>query len=197
MDENYDFGVLMGISFVENNKNLTDNEIISLINNGEYENLQIIIDRYLPLIIKMAKKYCPKTEVEDAVQEATIALYGAVKGYDSEKSSFSTLASVCIKRSMISHLRKNNAEKAVPEELIIPIEEANLLSFDNPESILIEKEDFDNLKQNIKLELSSMEYTVLQLFLEGKSYLEISKQMNTTEKSVDNALSRIRKKIQK
>ncbi|MBE6786890.1 MAG: sigma-70 family RNA polymerase sigma factor [Ruminococcaceae bacterium] len=187
----------MGISFVENNKNLTDNEIISLINNGEYENLQIIIDRYLPLIIKMAKKYCPKTEVEDAVQEATIALYGAVKGYDSEKSSFSTLASVCIKRSMISHLRKNNAEKAVPEELIIPIEEANLLSFDNPESILIEKEDFDNLKQNIKLELSSMEYTVLQLFLEGKSYLEISKQMNTTEKSVDNALSRIRKKIQK
>ncbi len=187
----------MVINFVENNKNLTDNEVISLINKGEYENLQIIIDRYLPLIIKMAKKYCPENEVEDAVQEATIALYNAVKSFDSEKSSFSTLAGVCIKRSMISRLRKSNAQKAVPEELIIPIEEANLLSFDNPESILIEKENFANLKENIKLELSSMEYDVLQLFLDGKSYLQISKQMNITEKAVDNALSRIRKKIKK
>ena len=49
--------------------------------------------------------------------------------------------------------------------------------------------------ENIRLELSSMEYAVLQLFLEGKSYNEISKQMQITEKSVDNALARIRKKI--
>ncbi len=187
----------MGVDFVENNENLTDNEVVLLINNGEYEYLQIIIDRYLPKIIKAAKKYCPENEVEDAVQEATIALYGAVKGYDSSKSDFSVFASVCIKRSMISRLRKNNAEKNIPEELIIPIEEANILSVESPESILIEKENFRNLKENIKLELSAMEYEVLQLFLEGKSYLEISKHMEIGEKAVDNALFRIRKKIQK
>ena len=50
----YYFGVQMGINFVENNKKLTDNEVILLINNGEYENLQIIIDRYLPKIITTA-----------------------------------------------------------------------------------------------------------------------------------------------
>ncbi len=185
----------MGINFVENNKNLTDNEVISLINNGKYENLQIIIDRYLPKIISTAKKYCSQSEIEDAVQEATIALYNAVKSFDPQKSNFQSLANVCIKRSMIARLRKNNAQKAIPEELLIPIEEVEVLYAQSPESILIEKEDFKNLKENIKLELSNMEYVVLQLFLEGKSYSEISKQMQITEKSVDNALARIRKKI--
>lgn len=185
----------MGINFVENNKKMTDNEVILLINKGEYENLQIIIDRYLPKIITTAKKYCPQNEVEDAVQEATIALYSAVKSFDPQKSSFQSLANVCIKRSMIARLRKNNAQKAIPEELLIPIDEAEVLYAQSPESILIEKEDLKNLKENIKLELSNMEYAVLQLFLEGKSYSEISKQMQITEKSVDNALARIRKKI--
>ena len=96
---------------------------------------------------------------------------------------------------MIARLRKNNAQKAIPEELLIPIDEAEVLYAQSPESILIEKEDLKNLKENIKLELSNMEYAVLQLFLEGKSYSEISKQMQITEKSVDNALARIRKKI--
>ena len=185
----------MGINFVENNKKLTDNEVILLINNGEYENLQIIIDRYLPKIISDAKKYCPLNEIEDAVQEATIALYAAVKSYNPQKSSFQSLANVCIKRTMIARLRKNNTQKAIPDELLIPIEDAEILYAQSPENILIEKEDLKNLKENIRLELSSMEYAVLQLFLEGKSYNEISKQMQITEKSVDNALARIRKKI--
>lgn len=187
----------MGINFVENNKKMNDEAVILLINSGEYENLQIIINRYLPFIIKTVKKYCPASEVEDAVQEATFALYSAVKSFDAKKGDFSSLANVCIKRAVIAHLRKSNAKKAIPEELIFSIEEAQLPYLDSPESILIEKEDYDNLKNSIKLELSDMEYSVLQLFLEGKSYLEISKEMNITEKAVDNALSRIRKKIQK
>jgi RNA polymerase sporulation-specific sigma factor len=134
-------------------------------------------------------------EIEDAVQEATIALYAAVKSFNPQKSSFQSLANVCIKRSMIARLRKNNTQKAIPDELLIPIEDAEILYAQSPENILIEKEDLKNLKENIRLELSSMEYAVLQLFLEGKSYNEISKQMQITEKSVDNALARIRKKI--
>ena len=96
---------------------------------------------------------------------------------------------------MIARLRKNNTKKAIPDELLIPIEDAGILYAQSPESILIEKEDLKNLEENIKLELSSRENAVLQLFLEGKSYSEISKQMQITEKSVDNALARIRKKI--
>ncbi len=185
----------MGINFVENPNNLTDDEVILLINNGEYENLQIIINRYLPLIIKMAKQYCPENEVEDAVQEATFALYSAVKSFDSQKSVFSNFASVCIKRAVIAHLRKNNTKKAIPEELLLSIEETEPASFESPESILIQKEDYNELANSIRLELSNMEYRVLQLFLEGKTYAEIGGRMNITEKSVGNALSRIRKKI--
>ncbi len=187
----------MGINFVENNKKLTDDEVILLINEGEYENLQIIIDRYLPQIVKTAKKYCPENEVEDTVQEAIFALYSAVKNYNPQIASFSSFASVCIKRSVISRLRKSSSGKIIPEELILPIDEAELPYLNSPESILIEQEDYNNLKENIKLELSSMEYNVLQQFLDGKTYLEIAKHLNITEKAVDNALTRIRKKIQK
>lgn len=185
----------MGINFVENNKNLSDNEVISLINAGEYENLQIIIDRYLPLIIKTAKKYCHSNEVEDAVQEATFALYSAVKNYDAQKATFSALAGVCIKRSVIAHLRKNNAQKVIPEDLLLSLEENEIAVQTNPESILIEKENYKALADNIRLELSNLEYSVLQYFLDGKSYREIADLMHITEKSVGNALSRIRKKI--
>lgn len=185
----------MGINFVENNKNLSDNEVILLINGGAYENLQIIIDRYLPLIIKNAKKYCPQNEVEDAVQEATFALYSAVKAYDPQKSDFAALASICIKRAVISHLRKNNSQKAIPEELLLSIDGTDIPVETNPESILIEKEDYHALAASIRLELSKLEYSVLQSFLEGKSYSEIAKTLDITEKAVDNALARIRKKI--
>jgi RNA polymerase sporulation-specific sigma factor len=185
----------MGTNFVENSKNLTDDEVILLINGGEYEHFQIIIDRYLPTIVKTAKKYCPPNQVEDVVQEAIFALYSAVKGYDSQKATFATFANICIKRSIISILRKNNSKKAIPQELLLSIEEVQLPHLESPESLLIEREDYKAFTDNIKLELSNMEYKVLQLFLDGKTYSEIADIMDITEKSVDNALSRIRKKI--
>lgn len=184
-------------NFVENNKNLSDNAIVELINNGEYENLRIIIDRYLPQIIKTAEKYCSQHEVEDAVQEATIALYSAVKNFDPAKADFRNFANLCIKRAVISYLRKINLKRAVPEDLILPIEVSDLPYSSTPETLLIEKEEYDNLKNTIKLELSGMEYRVLNLFLEGKTYTEISEEMAIDEKAVDNALVRIRKKLRK
>ena len=107
----------------------------------------------------------------------------------------SALAGVCIKRSVIAHLRKNNAQKVIPEDLLLSLEENEIAVQTNPESILIEKENYKALADNIRLELSNLEYSVLQYFLDGKSYREIADLMNITEKSVGNALSRIRKKI--
>lgn len=66
-----------------------------------------------------------------------------------------------------------------------------------PKKIIIEKEDYDFFKETIKLELSKMEYDILQLFLTGASYSDIANNLSITEKSVDNALSRIRKKLKK
>lgn len=184
-------------SFVENNNKLTDNEVILLINNGEYENLQIIINRYLPLIIKTAKEYCPQNLVEDAVQEATFALYQAVKDFEPEKSSFSAFALLCIKRSVLSQVRKMGAQKNIPNNMLSSIEELQVADNNSPEDIFIEKENYKTLTDNIELRLSSLEYNVLQFFLAGKTYSQIAKSLKLTEKSVDNALSRIRKKLKK
>ena len=86
-------------------------------------------------------------------------------------------------------------KKAIPDELLFSIDEADIPIAATPESILIEKEDYKTLTDNIRLELSKLEYNVLQSFLEGKSYTEIAAGLNITEKAVDNALARIRKKI--
>ena len=187
----------MSINFVENNNKLTDEEIIKEIGGGNYRLLSVIIDRYLPLIICLTKQYLPEIQAEDAVQEVTFAIYSAIKNYDSDKSSFYTFATTCIKRAVISQIRKNNTKKMIPQELITSIEDVEITDSNSPESILIEKENYKALTETIKLELSDMEFNVLELFLEGKSYSDIAKSLSITEKAVDNALARIRKKLKK
>ncbi len=184
-------------NIVENSRIVSDEEAVEFIKQGEYQFLSEIIDRYMPLIVFSAKSYLPQQYVDDAVQEATISLYSAIKNYDLQKSSFKTFASLCIKRSVIAFARKNGAKGIIPDEMLSSLEEANISSLDTPEDIIIEKEDYDNFKETITFKLSNMEYEILQLFLMGMSYSDIAKHLSITEKSVDNALSRIRKKLKK
>ena len=86
----YCFGASMSINFVENYENLSDDEVIALYNGGNYDLLQVIIERYYPVIFHYIKKYCPESLREDAVTDATLALYSAVRAYDSKKASFQT-----------------------------------------------------------------------------------------------------------
>ncbi len=185
----------MGNNFVENNKKLSDDELITLINNGDYEQLGVLIERYYPTISYYVRKYCPEEIREDAVQEANLALFSAVKGYDSEKASFSTFAGVCIKRAVLGLLESRARKKNIPEELLSSIEEAEPVDSNSPEKIFFEREDYKRLTDNIRLELSGMEYKVLQLYLSGESYVRIAEILGVAEKSVDNALLRIRRKL--
>lgn len=185
----------MGINFVENIKKMEDEEIISLINKGDFELLKVIIERYSPVISFNVKKYCTESDREDAIQEATFALYSAVKNFDGKKASFSTFASLCIKRSVMNSLKSAKRLKNIPEELKDSLEEVNIVDSNTPEDIIVNKESYKTLTENIKLELSSLEYKVLQLYISPKNYAEIAKELNISEKSVDNALGRIRKKL--
>ncbi len=185
----------MSNNFVENNKKLTDNELIEKINKGDYELLAVIIERYYPVIVYYTEKYCPADYSEDAIQEALIALYSAVKDFDSQKASFSTFASLCIKRSLISVLKSRNRKKSIPDELMSSIDELQIIDSNTPEKIFIDREDYKSLTDSIKLELSSLEYKVLQLYLSGEKYCDIAIKLNISEKAVDNSLSRIRKKL--
>ncbi|MEE1018610.1 MAG: sigma-70 family RNA polymerase sigma factor [Acutalibacteraceae bacterium] len=185
----------MSIDFVENYENLTDEEIVALINGGDFELLQVIISRYLPRIHYFVGNYCAVNEREDAVQEATYALYSAVKNFNGDKSSFQTFATLCIKRSVMASLKQSKRRKNIPDELLSPIDEVEITDSNSPEKIFFDRESYKNLTDSIRLELSGLEYSVLQLFLDGNKYIDIAKKLSITEKSVNNALLRIRKKL--
>lgn len=180
---------------VENYESLPEEEILALINNGKYELIGIIINHYLPVILHYVKKYCSENEAEDRIQEATMALYTAVKNYDPSKSSFNTFADLCIKRSVISGLKYANRKKNIPDELVTSIDCIEVADTNSPEKIFFDKENYKTLTDTIKFELSGLEYKVLQHYLSGDTYSDIAVKLSITEKSVDNALMRIRKKL--
>lgn len=185
----------MGKNFVENTKKLTDEEIVSLINSGDFELLKVIIERYSSVISFYVHKYCPQCDREDAIQEATFALYSAVKNFKAQKASFSTFASLCIKRSVISNLKSEKRLKNIPQELKDSLEDVSVVDINTPEDIVVNNESYKTLTENIKLELSNFEYKVLQLYVSENSYAKIAEKLDVSEKSVDNALGRIRKKL--
>jgi RNA polymerase sporulation-specific sigma factor len=187
----------MGNTFVEINEKLSDNELIEKINNGEYELLHIIIKRYNSVILHYVDKYCSDSIKEDAIQEASFALYSAVKVFSPDKSSFNTFATLCIKRALFSYLRSFGNQKNIPSELLSSIEDVDIADSNSPEKIFFDKEDLNALKNNIKLELSPLEFKVLQLYLADDSYQDIAKKLDLSEKSVNNALFRIRKKLKR
>ena len=98
----------MGRKIVEFDENLSDDAIVSLVNSGDFEPVGILINRYYPTILMFVKQLCPQELYEDAIQEATLALYSAIRSYDSQKSSFSTFAGICIKRAVISFMKAQN-----------------------------------------------------------------------------------------
>lgn len=183
----------------ENLSQITDNDLVAYINGGEYKYLQILINRYMPYIINAASRYkAGGFDTEDFIQEGILAIFSAVKTFDSEKASFKTFVTLCINRAMSSALsRVVGASKHIPEDLITPIDGIDLPDTANPESIIIEKESYNALENTIKSELSDFEYQVLCEFLLGKSYADIAATLGVSVKSVDNALKRIRSKIRK
>lgn len=178
-------------------ENLTDNQLVELINKGEYKYLQLLINKYTPYIISVASKYdVAGLDVEDFIQEGILAIFSAVKAYDSEKASFKTFVCLCINRAMSAAVQRAvGSAKHIPDGLIMPIDDIELTDTNSPENILIEKEDYNDLAHTLKNDLSKLEYKVLVEFLSGKSYIDIAATLGITPKAVDNALSRIRAKI--
>ncbi len=185
----------MSEKIVENYENLSDEAIVSLIICGDYEPVGILIKRCYPTILFYVNQLCPEELREDAIQEATFALYSAIKTYDSQKSTFSTFAGVCIKRGIFSFLKAQNRKKSIPTELLASIDDIEVADGNSPEKIFFDRNDYKALKDNIKLELSPLEFKVLQLYISGYRYSVIADELGLTEKSVNNAMLRIRKKL--
>lgn len=192
-------------------KTKTDEELLDYIKNGDEKAENEIFGRYKDLVTKISRGYfIVGGDLEDLIQEGMIGLYKAIKGYvENKDASFKTFAVVCIKHQIQTAIKKANTNKNKPlssavsfqsftvgkanENLdFLPIE---LVLNTTPAEKIIDKENYERLKQNIRSSLSDLEYKVLNLYLSGFSYKEISKNLNISNKSIDNSLTRIKLKL--
>lgn len=137
-------------------------------------------------------------DYDDMFQEAQMGLFKAVMTYDNRYSSFSTYAYICVKSSVVSFLRKSSAKSNIPQNMLFSLSDEDVdavNSTSSPESEFIGKESFELLTEKIDGLLSPLERRVLTLYLSGRSYAEIADELGKSEKSVDNAVQRIRRKL--
>lgn len=188
---------------------LSDAELAALSRTSR-EAADYMLQKYAPLVRARASSYfLAGADREDIVQEGMIGLYKAIRDYKEHMASFCGFADLCIKRQIISAIKSANRQKHQPlngyVSLSRPVfgEEADnefidfavLEHISDPESIFIDKEKADALQHAICLKLSPLEQRVMQLYVAGMPYCEIALRLHISEKSVDNALQRVKNKL--
>ena len=191
----------------EEYKAKTDEEIIELIHKGEDKYAQeYMLVKYKPLVMACSKScFISGAEKDDVIQEGMIGLYKAIRDFVAEKNvGFYPFAKMCIERQIATALKTANRQKHKPLNESYSLDK-NIFE-DDEEATYIEmlksrtNESPENkrmLEENVMANLSAMEKKVLSLYLKGKKYAEIAIIVEKDEKSIDNALQRIKKKISK
>ncbi|PJK16360.1 RNA polymerase factor sigma-70 [Chryseomicrobium excrementi] len=192
----------------------SDEEVLELIHAGNTEALDFLITKYKPLVRMKGKSYfLIGADREDILQEGMIGLYKAIRDFREEKlTSFRAFAELCITRQIITAIKTATRQKHIPLNSYVSLDkpvyfdeesERTLLDtiastvIDNPEQLLISQESFDFIEEKMGEMLSDLEQQVLMLYIEGQSYQEISEQLNRHVKSIDNALQRVKRKLER
>ncbi|KHD85754.1 RNA polymerase sporulation sigma factor SigH [Heyndrickxia ginsengihumi] len=190
-----------------------DETLILWIHNGESEALDFLIQKYRNFVRAKARSYfLIGADREDIVQEGMIGLYKAIRDYKGEKlTSFKAFAELCITRQIITAIKTATRQKHIPLNSYISLdkpiydEDSDRTLMDiitgakvsNPEELLINREKYVNIEGKISELLSDLERRVLALYLDGQSYQEISEELNRHVKSIDNALQRVKRKLER
>ena len=179
---------------------LEENLLVSMAKGGDSNALTDLIKRYSETVLQksLSVKKISGIENEDLYQEGMLGLLSAVYSFDESKGVlFSTYATTLITRKMLSALRTANKKSNLPLDSYVSIDEkCDIRSFSpTPEELLMFNEEIDSIISFVNNNLSKTEKKVFRLNLLGLSYNEIAEILDCTEKSVDNALQRIRKKI--
>ncbi|MCH5190944.1 MAG: sigma-70 family RNA polymerase sigma factor [Oscillospiraceae bacterium] len=187
------------LSSVSLNTNHDDITLISLAKAGETQALSSLISRYSDMVLQKSRSFknISGLESDDIYQEGMLGLLSAIYSFDESRGVlFSTYASVLVTRKMLSALRSTSSRGNLPLKEYTPIEnETELLSaYPDPEELLLYNEELDFVNSFIENNLSKTEKKVLKLRFLGLSYSEIAEILDCGEKSVDNALQRIRRK---
>ena len=175
---------------------LTDSELIYLVRENDNEAYIALFERYSSVIKSIVAKYADSSNFDDLTQEANISFYYAAQFFDFQSSSFKTFSTVCVERGVLAVLKKNTAKKRIPANLIIPLCDDEVVNVsESPENLFIEKESGNTVLSEIEKHLSKLEVAVLRSYLENGSYDLTANELGISRKSVDNALLRVRKKL--
>lgn len=192
-----------------------DEELILRIRDGEEKITDYIMEKYKNLVrSKAGSMYILGADREDLIQEGMIGLFKAIRDYDiGRDASFATFADLCMARQMYTAVQAAGRKKHAPLNSYVSLYAGNgsdkteeekklldsLVSRDeqNPEELLIDRENVERIEKAIESELSSFERQVLDLYLTGMKYTEIARVLGKDDKSTDNALQRCRSKIRK
>lgn len=193
-------------------EHLTDEEIVTLAKNGEIQALEYLIGKYKNFVRSKARTYfLIGADREDIIQEGMIGLYKAIRDYRYDRqASFRAFAEICVTRQIITAIKTATRQKHMPLNSYVSLnkpvyeEESERTLSDvitqgkagNPEDLFIDQEDFLDIESTMQRILSPLEQDVVNLYLEGKSYVEIAQQLDRHVKSVDNALQRVKRKLE-
>ncbi len=174
-----------------------DNELVTLARTDDNA-LEELLIRHKGLVKSLARRFHVNGgDIEDLISEGMIGLCKAIRSFD-EKSgaSFTTYAYLLVNRDMINAVKKQSSQKNAPLNNALPIRDAEIKTGGvNPEEPVIFEDDTKRLDERLKAILSGLEYEVIQNYIDGLSYVEIAEKLSVSTKSVDNALSRAKKKI--
>ena len=193
-------------------RNLTDEEIISYIRDGDQIALSYILEKYKDLVnAKVSKYFMVGAEKEDIAQEGMIGLFKAIKSFDGTKqNSFKSFANICVERQLITAIKTSNRQKHMPlnsylslntaaydnndENSVELIDTFDSKTVEDPLDTITKKEYYEEIQNIVIKSLSKFEKQVLKQFIRGDSYTTIAENLNSPVKSIDNAIQRIRKK---
>ncbi|MCR2045556.1 RNA polymerase sporulation sigma factor SigH [Anaerosalibacter massiliensis] len=192
---------------------LEDEDIVEEAKRGDLQALEYLITKYKNFVrIKARSYFLIGADREDIIQEGMIGLYKAIRDYNKDKlTSFKAFAELCITRQIITAIKTATRQKHIPLNSYVSLnkpiydEESDRTLLDvlsgvkitDPEELIIGREELNNIENKIGEILSDLEWEVLMAYLEGKSYQEIAVELDRHVKSIDNALQRVKRKLER
>ncbi len=191
----------------------SDEDIVMEAKNGDVIALEFLINKYKNFVKAKARSYfLIGADREDIIQEGMIGLYKAIRDFRDDKlSSFRAFAELCITRQIITAIKTATRQKHIPLNSYVSLnkpiydEDSDRTLLDilsgtkitDPEELMINREEYNDIEYKMGEILSELEWKVLTLYLEGKSYQEIAVDLERHVKSIDNALQRVKRKLER
>ncbi|GBF12020.1 RNA polymerase sporulation sigma factor SigH [Tepidibacillus infernus] len=194
-------------------EHIVDEDLVDYIHAGDHDALEYLIHKYKHFVRAKARSYfLIGADREDIVQEGMIGLYKSIRDYRGDKlTSFKAFAELCVTRQIITAIKTATRQKHIPLNSYISLdkpiydEDSDRTLLDvictnklmDPEALVINQEEFDDIEEKLGEILSDLERQVLRLYLDGRSYQEIAEDLNRHVKSIDNALQRVKRKLER